>query len=304
MAQTTPPSITAAPSPAPQRGDKVTFSTRVDAFVTWLIAAVTQFSALATNAYSNAVDCYNNAVAAASSASAAGSSATSAAASAAAAAGSVNAPLWVSGATVAQYATVLSPADNLRAYRRITATGSGTTDPKNDLTNYAIAVPAALTLLATITPTAAATVDFLSTFSSTFDNIAIMGTGLKPSVTDQLYMRGANAGAVDSGSNYAVSPSGSSTSGTQTSVDVSATVYASGKGCNFRVDILNANDATNGKLILVHGAAQESSTPAWHSMNAAIFYAGVALSGVRFFWNGGANFSAQGKIRVYGYNNS
>jgi hypothetical protein len=61
MSQTSPPSITASPT-APQRNDRTTFSTRVDAFVTWLIAAVTQFSAVATNVYNNAVDCYNNAV--------------------------------------------------------------------------------------------------------------------------------------------------------------------------------------------------------------------------------------------------
>lgn len=303
MAQTTPPTITASPT-GPQRGVKATFGGLVDAFLTWLVAAPSLFGAVATNVYNNAVDCYNNAVAAAASALAASTSATSAAASATAAAGSANAPLWVSGATVTQYSTVLSPADNLRAYRRITATGSGTTDPKNDLTNYAIAVPAALTLLATITPTAAANVDFLSTFSSTFDNIVVIGNGLKPSATDQLLMRVANAGTVDAGSNYAIAPIGSGSSSTQTSSAMSGNVYSSGKGCSFRVEILNANDATNGKLILVHGASQESSVPGWSGVNAAALYVGIALSGVRFFWSGGANFAAQGKIRVYGYNNS
>lgn len=43
--------------------------------------------------------------------------------------------LWVSGATVAQYAHVQSPADG-QLYVRITATGSGATDPANDATNY------------------------------------------------------------------------------------------------------------------------------------------------------------------------
>lgn len=67
MAQTAPPAITAAPTPAPQRNDRTTFSARVDAFVTWLIAAVAQFAAVATNVYNNAVDAYNSAVAAAAS---------------------------------------------------------------------------------------------------------------------------------------------------------------------------------------------------------------------------------------------
>lgn len=42
---------------------------------------------------------------------------------------------WVSGATVKQYAYVISPTDS-EIYQRKTATGSGTTDPYNDTTNY------------------------------------------------------------------------------------------------------------------------------------------------------------------------
>ena len=42
---------------------------------------------------------------------------------------------WVSGATVKQYAYVISPTD-MEIYQRKTATGSGTTDPFYDTTNY------------------------------------------------------------------------------------------------------------------------------------------------------------------------
>lgn len=43
--------------------------------------------------------------------------------------------VWVSGATVERYSYVISPLD-LEVYQRKTATGSGSTDPANDLTNY------------------------------------------------------------------------------------------------------------------------------------------------------------------------
>jgi hypothetical protein len=43
--------------------------------------------------------------------------------------------VWQSGMTVAQGERVISPLD-WEEYRRITATGSGTTDPADDLTNY------------------------------------------------------------------------------------------------------------------------------------------------------------------------
>ena len=49
--------------------------------------------------------------------------------------GGGSARLWVSGATVKQFDTVVSPLDG-DIYRRKTATGSGATDPANDLTNY------------------------------------------------------------------------------------------------------------------------------------------------------------------------
>lgn len=80
MAAQTPPPITPVPTPVPQRGDRATFSSRVDAFVTWLINAVTQFSAVATNVYNNAVDAFNSATSATSAASAAQAAAQSAAA--------------------------------------------------------------------------------------------------------------------------------------------------------------------------------------------------------------------------------
>lgn len=49
-----PPPITPVPTPAPQRGDRATFSDRVDAFVAWLEAATAEFEAVAQNTYDNA----------------------------------------------------------------------------------------------------------------------------------------------------------------------------------------------------------------------------------------------------------
>lgn len=46
------------------------------------------------------------------------------------------AKIWTSGVTYKQGAIVLSPASNYQAYVRITAAGSGATDPASDTTNY------------------------------------------------------------------------------------------------------------------------------------------------------------------------
>ena len=140
MAQTTPPSVTAAPS-APSRTVPSTFAALADAFLTWLVTFRTQVVALASNVYDNAVDCYNNAVAAAASAAAALASQTAAAASAQASAASAGASIWVSGTTYAIGDVRWSPATRY-VYRRITA-GAGTTDPSADAPNWVLAVTGA-----------------------------------------------------------------------------------------------------------------------------------------------------------------
>jgi hypothetical protein len=85
MSATPPPGMTPTPTPAPQRGDRLTFSARVDAFITWMITFVTEVAALASNVYQNTIDAFTQASAANSSASAAATSAASAAVSAASA---------------------------------------------------------------------------------------------------------------------------------------------------------------------------------------------------------------------------
>lgn len=146
MPITNPPGIDPAPLPAPQRNDRLTFSGRVDAFVTWLTAAVAQFGAVATNVYNNSIETYNNALAALSSANAA-------AASASAAAGAANALPWVNGATYAQYAGAISTVNTL-LYRKRTASSVTVTDPALDPTNWAIATGSITPVLAGTTSSA------------------------------------------------------------------------------------------------------------------------------------------------------
>lgn len=76
MAQTAPTPITAAPT-APDRADRVTFSSRATAWADWQkVSGVPGMNAVATNVYNNAVDAYGNATAASGSAGASAASAT------------------------------------------------------------------------------------------------------------------------------------------------------------------------------------------------------------------------------------
>ena len=105
--------ITSLPTP-PSRQDPTNFNDRADAFLGALPTFATETNAVASEvnaASANAVASSNAAIAA------------------------TNITKWVSGTTYAQGAVVWSPINGL-GYRRITASGSGTTDPSLDTTNY------------------------------------------------------------------------------------------------------------------------------------------------------------------------
>lgn len=163
-------------------------------------------------------------------------------------------------------------------------------------------------LLATLTPTAAANVDALSTFTSSYDNYLICGTGILPAADDTLRVRFANAGTVDSGSNYffrAVESATAVTTAATSGIAHSNNTTSAGKGLNFALHISNANDAANIKSSTGKAAYQTNATPGYIMEGAHFVYSAAnAVSGVRFFWDGGVNFAAAGKIRIYGYNNA
>jgi hypothetical protein len=126
MAVTQPPEITAPPV-APQRKDRNTFADRVDAFLTWMIAAVAQFMALAANVWANATEAYNaslQAVASATIASAAANTATLTA----------NALPFNAATNYTQGQSAIS-LQNFVVYRRKSA-GSSATDPAADAANW------------------------------------------------------------------------------------------------------------------------------------------------------------------------
>ena len=117
---TQPPNITPTPTPAPQRGDRATFSGRVDAFIMWLTTAVGQFAAVATNVYNNAAEAFQSALTATAQA---------------------NAALAVAGVQVFNPSKAYAAGEsaysliNGQTYRRITA-GTSATNPANDQVNW------------------------------------------------------------------------------------------------------------------------------------------------------------------------
>ena len=242
-----------------------------------------------------------------------------AAASSAAVAGAV---AWVSGLTYAVGDARYSPI-NMQTYRRKVA-GAGTTDPSLDATNWAKAVDAlpvqtgnsgkflttngtaeswgavpasALTLLATLTPTAAANVDALNVFSSTYDDYLVIASGLCPSATgNRLNIRLANGGVVDSASNYYDGMTAYAHAYTSNS-----STKPSSFGLNFQTSISNVNSASAGKSLLTAASNYDTSSTGEYYTRGGPYVKTSTVSGIRFFWESGANFQATGSIKIYGY---
>lgn len=159
--------ITALPTP-PSRQDPTNFNDRADAF----LGALPQFQSEA-----NALEVNVN------------NSESTVVASASAVLAATNIVKWVSGTTYAEGAVVWSPINGL-GYRRITASGSGTTDPSLDTTNYK-QVNGTGDVSTSGDQTIAGTKTFTSTISGTITNAtnAVNATNAT-TVTNGVYVTG------------------------------------------------------------------------------------------------------------------
>lgn len=170
-----------------------------------------------------------------------------------------------------------------------------------------LAVVNAMVLLATITPTVAAAANALTAFTSTYDTYLIVGQGLLPGVADDsLEFRLAVAGAVDSGSNYFDMGSylTGATSAAVNKLPLGNQVGRTGRGLNFELRIQNANAVAGIKTSAAQAIYENTVANNFESFsNIGAYKAANAVTGVSFFWLGGNNFQATGKIRIYGMQN-
>jgi hypothetical protein len=171
------------------------------------------------------------------------------------------------------------------------------------------ASPSSLVLLASLTPTVAASIDALNVFSAAYDNYLIIGNGITVGTSDQLCLRLANGGVVDAAANYytrdmAAGGISSTTSSSQGAVFPN-NVLAGGKGVSFSLTLMNANDAANLKVIESRAVGQVLTNPGFLGIGQYTAYtAANPVSGIRLFWLGAANFAASGSIRIYGIKNT
>lgn len=161
-----------------------------------------------------------------------------------------------------------------------------------------------MALLATISVTAAATIDLLNVFSSNYDFYLIIAEGILPAVgTASLLMRVAVAGAADTSSNYYNGAQWSSSAYTVSDPFLLlSTMVDHTQGGNFKLEVHNANDAVGIKSF-VTDLIYDTGSGYYNQGRAAVYKAANAISGFRLYWADGQNFAARGKIRVYGLKN-
>jgi len=164
-----------------------------------------------------------------------------------------------------------------------------------------------LTLLANIAATAVASIDFLSTFTSSYDNYIIFGDGLRPaSNLADLRARFASSGSADTSASYFhLENAGTTTTTAQDHMRVSNSgVLNNGADLNFVMHVMNANLTTGHKTATSTVTVGRQTDPGLYfdTRNNGWVTSAVA-TGIQFYWTSG-NFSARGRIRVYGYNNT
>lgn len=162
-------------------------------------------------------------------------------------------------------------------------------------------------LLLNATPTAAANYDALNLFTSAYDFYLLRGMGINNgSGTDAIRIQLATGGSVDTGSNYYSNTlATTSTTTSATSIQVTSSVINTGKGCIFDVLISNTNSSSYLKSMIINSSSQSNATPTLDSRSTNnVYNAANTVSGFRLYWNGGANFAAQGLIQVFGFKNS
>jgi hypothetical protein len=168
-----------------------------------------------------------------------------------------------------------------------------------------------MVLLASTVPTAAANVDFLNTFTSDYDAYFITLQSILPATSGRtLDLQVAVGGTAQSSSNTyrAETPSIINQSFNATSANLllgSGTLDSTGNGFTGSVYLYNAN-GTGWKFGPTSYIYQSPSAATILSQSGMWAYSGSStLSGVRFLLgNGGGNFAAQGRIRVYGFKNT
>lgn len=165
-----------------------------------------------------------------------------------------------------------------------------------------------VTLIASVTPTAAANIDIFGVVTSAYDSVIVIGENIAPqSSPSEINMRIATgASTVDSGATaYKIGTYTASSTTGASSITVTNTVHDAGNSgsSTFRIDIDGVGASIRRRIQC--SSFDFNSSSAFVTKSSINGHDGAAaLTGLRFFLGAGGNFNAAGKILVYGIKNT
>lgn len=151
---------------------------------------------------------------------------------------------------------------------------------------------------------AAANIDYLTLFTSTYDKYVIELAGVMTTASGNVVLTLAKAGASDGANIYncSINLQAVSTTAGVTLTNSGTTSTAAAGGLTATIEVRNANDAVHGKGISARGMYY-SSSPAWSAFNIeAAYQSANTVTGFRLACV--ASTFASGTVRVYGIKNS
>lgn len=161
-------------------------------------------------------------------------------------------------------------------------------------------------LLATMTPAGgAAAMNFLTTFSSLYDDYEILMSNIIPVTNDNLVMQLATGGTAISSSSYVtLTDSTATTTSTFIAVTPDTVIGSNGSGRGSYVSMIVQNvNSASGMCVVQFTVVNDAGVPgfAGKTRQAVCVSTSTVFSGFRLFWQLAGTFNgATGTVRVYG----
>lgn len=172
---------------------------------------------------------------------------------------------------------------------------------------WATPATGAMALIATVTPTATTYVNFLTTFTASYNTYLIVGENLRPALASYIAIQFASGGtAITSGYGALIGASvnagGAGSAFSDDRGHVSRITTSATGSANFYCWITGIN-TTNLKSGISYSSVIDG-TPNFNGYASAFGVTSGTIGGFRLFWNDAGNWVAQGKVYVYGVANA
>lgn len=149
---------------------------------------------------------------------------------------------------------------------------------------------------------AALYVDLLTVFSPAYDTYEIEGEGLYPTASSRVNVQFAVNGVVDTAANYGYLNYNAGGAATSSNFGylTNGSCATTGRGLHFSMRVTGANSPNGLKKYVAFVDQDEGASTYAGGLTSALYISATSISGVRFKWESGTTFQANGSVLVYG----